>query len=236
MVTKPDPANIQIHLDSDMCAINSKRRDIFVWTLVLTFHFAGKPEKCCAAILFPAGPEGGQKVVLADVAQTVKSSPGVFHAAKAEELVITNAYKCYSVNMDGVLSGKLLSTATPACWSYFIMRGNETIGFAGLCGDGTNANVRLSFASGPAPLSVGLQKAANLARLEDYEFRYLDGFPIFFSGIWLHGKTNDIILPLPPSHEAIQAYQPYPEDVILKYLSREIEELKKRKHVKGVTD
>jgi hypothetical protein len=69
---------------------------------------------------------------------------------------------------------------------------------------------------------VGLQKAQELPQVQkqDYECRYLDS-PVFFHAIWLHGKSDDIIIPLPPTWNEWNAYQPYSESEITKLLKPE---------------
>jgi hypothetical protein len=72
---------------------------------------------------------------------------------------------------------------------------------------------------------VGLQKAEELPQVQkqDYECRYLD-LPFLFHAIWLHGKSDDIIIPLPPTWNEWNAYQPYSESEITKLLKPEAEQ------------
>lgn len=67
---------------------------------------------------------------------------------------------------------------------------------------------------------------------QDYEFRRLDCPAILFVAIWLHGKSDDIIIPLPPSFGRWTAYQAYSESQMAKLLMPEIE--KKLKEAAGM--
>ena len=49
--------------------------------------------------------------------------------------------------------------------------------------------------------------------------------PPSFVAVWLHGKSDDIIIPLPPNHYGKKAYQPYTEQAIIKLLKPEAENI-----------
>ncbi len=78
-----------------------------------------------------------------------------------------------------------------------------------------------------------LQMAEQLPQVkkEDYEPRLLDISPILFVAVWLHGKSDDIIIPLPPTFGRWNAYQHYSESEMIKLLKPEAE--KKLKAPRG---
>jgi len=81
-----------------------------------------------------------------------------------------------------------------------------------------------------------LQVAEHLPKVktQDYEPRLLDSAPILFVAVWLHGKSDDIIIPLPPTFGRWNAYQPYSESEMIKLLKPEAK--KKLKETPGMFD
>jgi hypothetical protein len=73
-------------------------------------------------------------------------------------------------------------------------------------------------------LKEALQKAEELPQVkeQDYELRSL-AIDLWFRAVWLHGKTNDIIIPLPPTYGQWNAYQPYSENEMMKLLKPDAE-------------
>ncbi len=76
---------------------------------------------------------------------------------------------------------------------------------------------------------TAMQKAETLpqAKKRDHEIRFLDAMPVYFFALWLHGKTDDIIVPLPPTYSRYEAYQAYSESDIIKLLKECAERTKK---------
>ena len=70
-----------------------------------------------------------------------------------------------------------------------------------------------------------MRKAEELPQVkkQDYEFRFLNLAPLSFFAVWLHGKSDDIIIPLPPTWGIWNAYQPYSESQITELLKKYIE-------------
>jgi len=56
---------------------------------------------------------------------------------------------------------------------------------------------------------------------QDYELRPLEGAPLLFAAVWLHAKSHDIIIPLPPAFGRWNPYQPYSEKEMTKFLQPE---------------
>ena len=59
------------------------------------------------------------------------------------------------------------------------------------------------------------------AKKQDCELRRLDIMPILFVAVWLHGKSDDIIIPLGLTFGRWNAYQPYSERQMIKLLKPE---------------
>jgi len=56
---------------------------------------------------------------------------------------------------------------------------------------------------------------------QDYEVRRLDSPGILFVAVWLHSKSDDMIIPLPPTFGRWNAYQLYSEKQMVKLLKPE---------------
>ena len=67
-----------------------------------------------------------------------------------------------------------------------------------------------------------LQAAGQLppVQQQDYEARLLANELVSFQAVWLHGKSNDFIIPLPPTYDRMNAYQPYSESQVWHQNSR----------------
>lgn len=182
---------------------------------------------CHAAIVFPKAPEGGQQVAYKFVAGTCQATPSFLGGARIGELTLADAHKIYIPDPQDVTSGSLLASAKPATWRYFIMHGTNGVGLVELKADETTEKPLKAVAIYQAPaaeMRIALQTAEKLpqAKKQDYEFRYLSMAPILFSAVWLHGETNDIVIPLPETYGRYNAYQAYSEAEIVNILQPEI--------------
>jgi hypothetical protein len=65
-------------------------------------------------------------------------------------------------------------------------------------------------------------------RKQDYELRFLEVPALNFVAVWLHGRSDDIIMPLPPTFgRNLNAFQAYSESEIIKVLKPEAKEVMK---------
>jgi hypothetical protein len=125
----------------------------------------------------------------------------------------------------------LLSAAKLATgrWRYFVMHGTNAVGVVVLRAN-EKAGKALKFVELDPParaakLQIAQRKAEELPQVkkQDYEFRFLNLAPLSFFAVWLHGKSDDIIIPLPPTWGIWNAYQPYSESQITGLLKKYIE-------------
>jgi len=81
-----------------------------------------------------------------------------------------------------------------------------------------------------------LRSAESLPQIQkkDFELRRLDCPSLLFVAVWLHGKSDDILIPLPPTGGRWNACQPYSESEMIKLLQPEAE--KKLKSPPGLLD
>jgi hypothetical protein len=188
---------------------------------------------CGAAIIFPKAPEGGQQIAHEGVAWILQTNPSFLGGARIEELTIADPHQNYNANPQDVTSGKLLSSAKPAPgrWRYFVMCGTNAVGVVALRAN-EKAGKALKFVELDPParaakLQIAQRKAEELPQVkkQDYEFRFLNLAPISFFAVWFHGKSDDIIIPLPPTWGKWNAYQPYSESQITGLLKIYIEKM-----------
>jgi hypothetical protein len=182
-----------------------------------------------AAIIFPQGPAGGWQVAYEDVAYFCKTSPAFFGGTQIGELAIGNCYQCY--NPQQVAPGHLLASAEIVSnrWLYLVMRGTNAVMTAELkaANPARGAFKLVSLRSHPAAeIQKALQAAEKWPRVQkqDYEFRFLNMPPLEFFAVWLHGKSDDIIVPLAPTWGMWHADLPYSEAEIVKILEPMLEQ------------
>jgi hypothetical protein len=119
--------------------------------------------------------------------------------------------RCYEISPTNLASGIFLSKAE---------------GLLGeLSGDAFDSKI---------PEALQIAEQLPQVKKQDYEPRLLDSAPILFVAVWLHGKSDDIIIPLPPTFGRWNAYQPYSETEMIKLLKSEAK--KKLKEPPGMGD
>jgi len=203
-----------------------KSKLLFCLTLVLS-DLPG--HNCSAAIIFPKAPEGGRQIIYERVDRHLRAFPRFFGGLKIEELTIADSHQIYSAVPRDVISGKLLSAARLTGWRYLLTHGTNAVGEAWLYAN-PEAGKALKFISlfgdrFAQPTLVALRQAEELPQVkkQDYEFRYLNMPSMSFFAVWLRGKSDDIIIPLPPTSGMWNAYQPYSQSQIIKLLKPEAE-------------
>jgi hypothetical protein len=172
--------------------------------------------------------EEGRQVVQREVGKLHQ----VHHAlgkVRMEEVTIIEPHGHYVVDLADLVSGHLLSPVRFNSWRYVLLHGTGVVGTAELRADEKNGKV-LKFgalydtAFGKETLEA-LQAAEKLPQIgkQDYEPRFLDIPAVYFVAVWLHGKSDDILIPLPPTFGRWNAYQPYSERQMMKLLKKHAE-------------
>jgi hypothetical protein len=196
---------------------------------------------CPAAIIYPKAPDGGQQVIHETFRQGLSRSISRYLGGyQIEDLTIANPFRDYSVGLTNLASGQLLPAARAGNWRYLLMRGTNAVGAAELMTDPTNG-AALKFAGLDTTdfsreTLEALRRAEQLPQIQkqDYELRRLDCPSILFVAVWLHGKSDDIIIPLPKTFGRWNAYQPYSESEMIELLQPEAE--KRLKARNGTVD
>ena len=185
---------------------------------------------CPAAILYPKAPDGGQQVIREAFKGLSRSISRYLGGYQIEDLTIARPFRDYSVGLTNLAAGQLLPAARAGTWRYLLMHGTNAVGAAELMADPTNTT-SLKFAGLDTTdfsreTQEALRRAEHLPQIkeQDYELRRLDCPSILFVAVWLHGKSDDIFFPLPPTWNRWNAYQPYSESEMIKLLQPEAEQ------------
>lgn len=184
----------------------------YVWFLsgVLTFSVN-------AGIIYPNGPAGGKQLVSTNL------DLGFLGVPRNRELQIADPCRIYGVGMTNLAAGKFLSMAISGTWHYLLMVGSNAVGAADVVADERTGRLRfdgLYQTDFSKETLEALRIAEKLPAVQkrDYEFRWLDCPGIAFVAVWLHAKSDDIILPLPTTFGRWLAYEPYTERAMLMLL------------------
>jgi hypothetical protein len=184
---------------------------------------------CSAAIIFPKAPAGGEGVIREAFKGLSRSISRYLGGYQIEELTIAAPFRNYSVGLTNLASGQLLPAAQPGNWRYLLMHGTNAVGAAELMTEQTNGTVMkfagLDTSDFPRETLEAMRRAEQLPQIkaQDFELRRLDCPSVLFVAVWLHGKSDDIIIPLPPTGGRWNAYQPYSESEMIKLLQPEAE-------------
>jgi hypothetical protein len=181
---------------------------------------------CGAAIIYPKAPDGGQEIVATNVAPILQHDARFFDGLKMEDLTVAEPYReYYVVDLRNLVAGHLLSGTETHSWRYLLMHGTNAIGAATLIDDARGAlkynDVQRPFFPNAPPDALRTAEKLPQIKKQDYEVRSLGIAPLNFTAVWLHGKSDDIIIPLPPTFGRFDDYQPYSESQIIKVLKND---------------
>ena len=166
-------------------------------------------------------------MVVENVTRTLRGDSNFFGGLRIEDLTIAEPHREYHVGLTNLASGHLLSGTTASGWRFLLLHGSNAVGAATLIADGKTGKV-LGFNSLQKPFYPNatlealraVEKSPQIGK-QDYEIRYLGIVSVNFMAIWLHGESDDIILPLPPTFGRFNEYQPYSERQIIEVLKKD---------------
>jgi hypothetical protein len=183
-------------------------------------------------IVNPKAPDGGREIVIENTGRILRNDPRFFEGLKIEDLTIAEPHREYFVGLTNLASGHMLSAATSRSWRYLLMHGTNAVGVATLIADEKNALKFNSFQQPffPNAMLEALRQAKGLpqTKKQDYELRYLGIPAVNFVAVWLHGESDNILIPLPPTFGRFNDYQPYSESQIIKVLKKDADNVMKQ--------
>jgi hypothetical protein len=200
---------------------------------------------CHAAIIYPKAPDGGQRLVYEFTSFFVKKNLPPFKGLSIEDLTIAAPYQSYSVGLTNLAAGELLSAVNLGIgggWKYPVMHGTNAVGWAFVRADDKTGKAVKCAQLGESRLCNEMLESLRIAerlpqvKKQDFELRSLDMPWIFFSALWLHGKSDDIIIPLPDNWGRWNAFQPFSENEVIKFLKPIAQKELKKKRMPGMVD
>jgi len=197
-------------------------------------------------IITRPAPRGGEAVLAANVTDLVRAK-SVPHGMKAEihpeELAHSEPHPVYVATLDDLAAGKLLSAAKQTGWRYLLAQHNEVVAEAeltagrraakGAKGAKGTKHKDLEFASlthGPFTTATidGLHAAERLPQIAkaDYELRLLKVPAVYLVALWLHGGSEDILIPLGQPPDGLKKNKAYTEASVIRALRPTVERTK----------
>lgn len=211
------------------CSLNMKLRLFLSLALVLGGAFTVLNGN--AGILYPQAPNGGEQAISNALALSFLGQ--IDHLPPAKDFTIGRPFPVYFYTVDytNLFSGQLLSATKFAGWCYLLTYGTNSAELQLPYDEKKREWPEIGCLFYP-PVQIGcdpvletLQAVEQLPQIkkQDYELRYLDFMDLQFYAFWLHGKSSDIIIPV-PVYGKWQDYRPYSEGETIEILKRSIEE------------
>jgi hypothetical protein len=192
--------------------------------LIIGGIFRGMGGSCEAAIVYPKAPAGGGQIVY----EHLRAHPDELGGLQIKDLTIAEPHRWYGVGLADLASGHLVSAATSGAWRYILLHGANAVGVAQVSDADAKAGNALQFSglfetcfSKETLEALRIAETLPQVKKQDYELRLLDNPGVLFSAVWLHGKSDDIIIPLPPTFGRWNDYEAYSERQIIKLLKPE---------------
>jgi len=185
---------------------------------------------CHAAIVYPKAPVGGQQIISNYVGAAAIDHFDVLHGLRMEDLTIARPFQIFDVGLTNLAKAQLLSAAEPRWWQYLLLHGTNAVGAGALREKDEKLRVVAYYETYSSSETLeALRMAEQLPQIKerDYELRRLEITSLHFVAVWLRGKSDDIIIPLPPTFGRWNAYQPYSKSQMIKLLKPEAEKMLK---------
>jgi len=177
---------------------------------------------------FPTDPQHGAGKVPPDFTKLMPSRSGLslFRREQEPRLDDSRPHKVYTVGLDDLIAGKLLSAAKLIAWRYFVLdaSGNVIGGTefqpAPRTPETSPAILTPRFTTrGPLTeaTAAAIQTAETLEDVQEqaYEVRLLQITAVYFIGLWLHGVSRDLIVPIGNTPQGLEPNKPYSEAEII---------------------
>jgi hypothetical protein len=182
-------------------------------------------------IIFPEDPQAGQAKITPDLARVapVKTARVFsFFTSRVPTLDGSRPHRVYTVGLSDLAAGKLLSAAKPIAWRYFVLASDgEVTGEMEFesAEEPTEGNATLkprAITRGPftdaTVTALHAAETLHVVNEQPYEPRFLKIAAVYFAGLWLHGESRDLILPIANTPAGLEQNKPYSENQIIEIL------------------
>lgn len=171
-----------------------------------------------AGLIYCATPEGGREVVRANIENDL-SGAGLLGKIPKDQVTMFNPLRFYLLDNMTNFDSFYLARAEFQCWQYLLLHGTNVIGGCFVSPKDLppkKPDTTVLFNTGGSQETyTAMEIAKNLPQVKahDYEVRRVGFIFVSFQALWLHGKADDIIIPLPRGYpdtaRYFTAYMPY---------------------------
>lgn len=162
------------------------------------------------SLKLPEAPQGTKNIVNHALQRAHKSGRFAFAVGAATPVA---PHPVYTIGQDELVAGGGVEAAKFAGWRSIILQGDNTVAAVEFAGDGTGLKDFKSVNQGPYVQSTAsaIAVAENLpqAKAEDFELRLLQLPSIYVVALWLHGRTQELFIPLKPAPRGVKPESVY---------------------------
>lgn len=164
-------------------------------------------------------------------------TPSAALVSAAPDLQASRPYRVYTVGLDDLEQGNLLTAASESRWRHLLLQGEEAVGEAELPAAAGEAARISAFHHGPRAQGTleGLKQADSLQDVQnaDYELRLLESPAIYLVALWLYRNgDDDLLIPIPPDRSGLKTYQHYRPSEAIPQLQQRAQEVKRMQQEK----
>jgi hypothetical protein len=175
---------------------------------------------------------------LTELLREKKVPSGMPAEMRLETLSHSEPHPVYYAPLDALADGKLLDAATQVSWRYLLVQDDAAIaeaelsaGRRGAKGAAAKSLEFLGLTRGPfTAATVEALGAAELlpqVAAADYELRLLKVPAMYLVALWLHGGTDDILIPMGDPPGGLKKNTPYSEAAVIEALQGSAERAKR---------
>jgi hypothetical protein len=180
----------------------------------------------------PEAPETATAVVSSTVRAFAESGNFRLPALRSATgpLQVMQSHQVFTLDLTDLVAGRGLQAARPSGWRFLIQDGEKVVAAAETVVTGISAEHLFSgFSEGPfAPSTAdAIRTAQRLPDVErgEFELRLLRVPALYFMAVWVYdtGGKGDLLLPLAPAPQGIQAGQAVAATTLLRELASRAE-------------
>jgi len=154
---------------------------------------------------------------LATMGQGNQFSSELLRNADPDEFALTKPHQVYTLGLDELRAGQVLSAARPTSWRYLVERDARPValGETQIRESGEHAFAQLNYGPFVPGTAEALGVAEQYAARDDADVRFLHVPALYLQAVWLHGRSqtserDDTLVPVAPTPPGIEANRAYP--------------------------